>query len=186
MLEPGTFKSKPLATIGDESAEVTYAAVGKALSRWESADFRMAGLFSVLIGIPSPVPAIRAYGAVATFQVRQQMVRAAADSFFNNRPNQELRQKVEDIFKRHMNDAAVRRAEIAHGIVINTNPTRRRLHHFLAPPYYATKKRDHKANPSYLYSSVEIAAFTTGFEDLAIHIYEVAHEVIGWHKSSQK
>jgi hypothetical protein len=180
MLEPDAFKPKPLATIGDPKDEITYAAVGKALSRWEAAEIRVARLFGVLIGVPTSVPALRAYGAVATFQVRKQMVIAAADSLFKTKPNPTLHKKITDIFHRYLDHAAARRTEIAHGIVITTNPTRRRINHFLAPPYYSSKKRDDAAKPTYLYSSQEIVAYTRGFEELTIHIHNIVDELLDW------
>lgn len=165
------FSPKPLATIGDEKDEITYTAIGRALSRWESAEIRVASLFALLIAMPTPLPAIRAYGSVATFQVRKQMVLGAADSFFNTHPNDELHKKIKDLFSKYFDKAGSRRTEIAHGIVISKNPTKRKRQFFLAPAYYSSKNYDHKFNPAYLYSSKEIGEYREAFEQLTIYTH---------------
>jgi hypothetical protein len=168
-----------MPTMGDETPDIIYTAVGAALSRWEAAEMKLASLFSVLLGIHSSTPALRAYGAVTTFQVRQQMVLAAADSFFHDNPDPDLQRRIHDLFKKLMNDASARRNEIAHGIVTNIHTSRKLPNYFLVPPYHSTRKRGHDAEPSYLYTASHISTYAMHFDTLSKIIFQVVRAVLG-------
>lgn len=80
---------QPLAGPGDQREETLYAAVGRALSRWEELEEDLADLFAGFVGSKERVhdsnnPACRAYGSIPNFNSRADMLSAAADAFFEN------------------------------------------------------------------------------------------------------
>jgi hypothetical protein len=173
----------PPPTIGDASEDITFAAVGRALTRWEEFEVMFASLFSTLVSTDdNTAAAIRAYGSVITFRGRAEMVRAAAEVHFRLFPNEALWKTFKTFVNQLTGHASPRRNEIAHGVVrpylsiVDGNATRTFC---LFPPYYAANKNEieriemrdggiqltwHTAK--YVYSSVEINNFAKSFKAL--------------------
>lgn len=169
---------------GDEKKETLFAAVGSALSAWESIEIRLSNIFSTLVSPRSEsLPAQRAYGSVLTFRGRSEMISAAADAAFFLTPDDTLHHDLSKLLDQ-IGRFAARRNEIAHGRVTTyyTAPrsgfiiqTVREMPagYILEPPNYATNKTKlapgriiletahHK--PSYAYSSVEIGVLEKHF-----------------------
>lgn len=89
--------------------------------------------------------AIRAYGSVESFRGRANPIESAGEAYFKNRPNDALRQAINDLLRLSTTKFGARRSEIAHGIVNpyfkieNGQSVQKGL--VLYPAYYATRKR---------------------------------------------
>jgi hypothetical protein len=104
---------------GDPSLEVTYTAVGRALSAWEVFEGHLSLLFAILVA-PSgdSLPARRAYNAVRTFEGRLAMLRAAADIRLHVTTDKTAKALFDDIVKSGAQYCAPERNRAWHGIAI--------------------------------------------------------------------
>ena len=164
---------RPWPKLGDSNIETTYAAVGRAISRWEIYDGILSVLFSAFIS-PSfnTKSAMRAYSAVRTFEGRLEMLRAASGAYFDEQPDEKLLAEFKEIL-RHASCFAPRRNELTHAAVsfflaneensIGTTVTNT---YALYPAYASFKERDLKNKPSYCMTSVEIDYFGEHFLQL--------------------
>jgi hypothetical protein len=87
---------------GDKKADMTYAAVGRALTQWEYLETKLAELFSKLVGGECPSadetvyhPADRAYGSVLGSSARLTMIEEAAKAHFQWYPNAPLEKRLD-------------------------------------------------------------------------------------------
>ena len=83
---PKPFDRRPWPTIGDRELDITYAAVGRALSSWERFEGILSLLFSAFVVNMEREGARRAYSAVRTFEGRAEMLKAASEAYFMNSP----------------------------------------------------------------------------------------------------
>ncbi len=167
--------------IGDATQNITFCAVGAALSNWEWFEGNLSLAFSFLIGAGyGNVAALRAYGAIETFRGRANMIQRAAEVYFKYNADNQTETRLEEIVNLALNHLSGRRNEIAHGIVQPLYATEdfKNIHKgfVLYPPFYATRKRklaemppltDMTITPTYIYSSVEINNFGKQFGQLA-------------------
>ncbi|MCW0234750.1 MAG: hypothetical protein OJJ21_14215 [Ferrovibrio sp.] len=165
----------PKFEIGDASQDITFAAVGAALSQWEHLEAWLANIFIDVcgfIGEFEPNSAVgRAYGTVVAFTGRVQMIEAAAEVFFAEKGEDDDSKRLRAVIAK-ARGLSGRRNEIAHGIV---QPWGRDRGFALVPSWYATRKmtlipKRHgfsDAVPSYAYRSVEIYSFRDAFKELA-------------------
>jgi hypothetical protein len=163
---------------GDATNDITFRAVGQALSQWEWFEGNLSLAFSYLIGSGyGNVAAIRAYGSVETFRGRANMIETAAEVYFRYSRNEHLSSAISDLLKLSR-QLAGRRNDIAHGIVGEyANVSLGIAVHngyVLYPAYYATRKRElpetgplSDVKPRFIYSSAEIESFGNQFSQLA-------------------
>ena len=105
-----------LPSAGDFDQDRTYVSVGHALSSWEYFEGTLGLLYGELVGDTRETsPALRAYGAVAAFSTRRDMVLEAAKAYFFNKPSY-LEKEIILIIS-DAKEYAARRNEIAHGII---------------------------------------------------------------------
>jgi hypothetical protein len=125
----------------DTAADTVFNAVGRALTKWETAEGACARLFAIFVGAPHDAaemtPAVRAYGSVVSFNGRCEMLRSAAEAYFAEHPHKDL----ETDFKLLMVECqrySARRNEIAHGTVVAlmNGETDQRLGFVLVPSFY--------------------------------------------------
>jgi hypothetical protein len=131
--------------IGDATNDITFRAVGAALSQWEWFEGNLSLAFSYLIGTGyGNVAASRVYGSVEVVRVRKTLIENAAEVYFKYTKDDQLQTQIEKLLKQ-ANELSGRRNEIAHGIVnpyvtvkdgVMTNKG-----WVLYPAYYATRKR---------------------------------------------
>jgi hypothetical protein len=191
----------PAPAVGDASEDITFAAVGRALTRWEEFEVLFASLFSTLVGKDdNTAAAIRAYGSVITFRGRADLIRAAAEVHFRLFPNDALAKTFNTFVNQLTNNASPRRNEIAHGIVrpyvsvVDGKTTRTFC---LFPPYYAANKNEleriemrdggiqitwHTAK--YVYSSVEINNFAKSFKELVLPLAGILGPILAAKKGA--
>ena len=167
---------KPPSDDGDREIDVLYAAVGRALSRWEELEEDLADLFSGLVGSTAGVhdfsnPACRAYGSIPNFNTRADMLSAAAAAFFENVDRPHLESSYNELIKLCRRFAA-RRNDIAHGTTWMTD-----VGNFLVPPYYNIRKYAGDNNPAYRYSSKEIYYYEKMFADLISRVRQLERQI---------
>jgi hypothetical protein len=141
---------------GDAEADTLFASVGRALSRWEELEEDLADLFAGIVGSRQRVhdstnPACRAYGSIPTFNMRVDMLVAAADAFFATWNQPGLHDAFQSLI-RECRGFAARRNDIAHGTYRHISG----VGYFIEPAYYNIRKYSADDNPSYCYSSKEI------------------------------
>lgn len=136
---------------GDANENDLFAAVGKALSRWELAENHMARLFGVLVESTSQASA-RAFGTVVSSTGRREMLEKAAEVYFDSPRFRTHDAEISPFRRKHDSGvlktllknyarAAERRNDIAHGIVTEILWREPRSHgHFLVPPDYNTRR----------------------------------------------
>jgi hypothetical protein len=179
----------PPPQFGDDSEDITFTSVGRALSRWEEFEAVFASLFAALVGTEdNNAAALRAYGSIITFRGRAGMVRAAAEIHFAMFPDLDLEKKFRAFVNELTNHASARRNEIAHGVVRVSplvGPDGLKQYFFLYPPRYASNKNELKRidsadsqqigwyEPQYIYSSVEIDQFAAAFRGLVPRLVEI-------------
>ena len=104
--------------IGDPDANATYAAVGKALTRWEHVELSLAEVYSRFVGQPLAFGKIRQFGAIhRIFIDRLGAAKRAADAHFIISPDQAAEGSFLLLCSR-MEKASNIRNNIAHGVVV--------------------------------------------------------------------
>lgn len=162
---------RPWPTVGDQDIDVTYAAVGRALSAWERFEGILSLLFSAFVVNMEREGARRAYSAVRTFEGRIEMLKAASEAYFHESPNEAWLTSFKTMFKTS-SQFGPRRNDIAHGVVQYFNVTsetelRAPGGGFALFPSFANfKDRSLSNHPDYCYTSVELKYFTDEFEKL--------------------
>tara|TARA_R110000868_G_scaffold286313_6_gene546764 strand:- start:1273 stop:1779 length:507 start_codon:yes stop_codon:yes gene_type:complete len=128
-------------------------------------------------------PALRAYGAVRTFEGRTEMLRASSETYFSEKPHLGLQNRFKPILKDAKNFSP-RRNEIAHGVVDRFQladevpiPVGPRDKCALFPPYATFKDRDVRLTPLYCYGAPEILYFEGQFNKLMFEANNFAGEI---------
>jgi hypothetical protein len=156
---------RPWPKIGDADIEITYASVGRAISRWEAYDGILSVLFSAFVSPGFTTRgAMRAYSAVRTFEGRLEMLRAASQAYFDEQPDEKLLAGFKDIL-RSASCFAPRRNELTHAAVgrfISDDRAAAKTY-ALYPAYASFKERDLRNKPTYCMTSVEIDYFSEHF-----------------------
>ena len=178
---------------GDSDADKLYAAVGRALSDWETLEEAFAKIFQALLNSESPA-AKRAYGAIVTARGRKEVLAAAAEAYFTTTwtmydekakqfyKNAQSRLK---LLERHFGEAASLRNDVAHGVVKLVQLRKEAgAGYFLVPSGYNSSKNklyaehdeDWHVLPSgkYRYTSEQIADIALRF----VNLHDAAEEYV--------
>lgn len=181
------FHPLPPEPNGDKSKTPIFTAVGQALNSWEHVEGQIASLYGALLGTSIPIGAIRAYGAIATFNARQSMVNAASAALFHHRKNDALRDAVKYILENVCKDASARRNEIAHGIVIKrAGRGGSSGGYFLTAGLYSSLKRDISFEAKYEYSSRQIKIYAQLFDKISISVTQLTNSVLDFQVSLKR
>jgi hypothetical protein len=183
---------RPWPTRGDDSIEILYAAAGRALSQWERYEGTLSLLFSAFVATALTQAARRAYHAVRPFDGRVNVLRAAAEAYFAEKPDPDLLMRFEEILHSATNFAP-RRNDIAHGVVDHfmSYPPGSTLPgdatYCLYPSCGSASQRDRSSLPSYCFSSVELDYFFSEFYRLQEPAAAVAMRILkrDQHQKSQ-
>jgi hypothetical protein len=107
------------------------------------------------------------------------MIVEAADTLWHWTPDTQLEAEFKRVVKRLCGEAAARRTEIAHGLIVGEH-RRDRVHYFLVPSYHSSRKRDPDSAPAYTYTSAEIERFKGKFALLATEVYSLGYTILDW------
>jgi hypothetical protein len=158
-------KPEPL---GDRDENVLYAAVGRALSQWETVETACARIYAFLIGAPTDEltisPALRSFGIVNSFPTRCEMITTAGKAYFHLHPEVANYEKWINEALSDAKEFSNRRNEIAHGVVRHIiNPTRESEGSYLCPSFFNPKKFPISMIPTYQYVEKNILYFSREF-----------------------
>jgi hypothetical protein len=198
--QPKPWDPPPPPKTGDPRADITFIAIGRALTAREHFEESMAFLFAKFLGLKgNQLPAKRAYGSILTFRSRAEMVEAAAEAYFFTDPEARLQKEVIGLINA-ARGFAPRRNEIAHGIVRRrtvpggfiASPSGRVVQKLetwgfaVVPSDYSTKRTTLEPptillagighGPDYIYTSKEINDLTKKFTTLATQTDAIAHQ----------
>lgn len=169
----------PTPDKGDPSADITFTAVGRAMTEWEHVESALGDFFAFLLGVDFGLsdPALRAYGSVTSFSNRATMLEQAAEAFFHINPNPQFKERFRRLITIECRKFSARRNEIAHGRVLAGFDKAGGISHFLMPSLYAVKKWDLQNIPQYLYTSKEISHFSREFDSLYHRVAALVNEM---------
>lgn len=157
----------PFPEAGDPDADMTYCGVGHVLSCWERVEVELARIYSIFVGKPNDLDAIKEYGDKTIFRRRADDLIQAFENFRVRHCTQDLEGDFEELTDRIAGWSA-RRNDVAHGIVEQTHNLRhyRELYkqeglirYVLIPSLYVHKRRDPNYQSTYCYSSQELHYF---------------------------
>ncbi|WP_338834607.1 hypothetical protein [Bradyrhizobium septentrionale] len=161
----------------DTDLKALYAAVGRAISEWETLEAHLSYTYSIFEGRPVDSALLRDYGREARiFRTRMEAVRASAEKYFQSHPNQEQEARFEALVSK-AEELSTLRNRIAHGMVMGQQASPGQTLYSLIPPshgfHHLTKK---DGGESYSYDSKEIEAHTDSFIKLATDVQKFNHE----------
>ena len=176
---------------GDAQENDIFVAVGSALTEWENVEVECAKLFAVLVSTSLKrtylAPAVRAYGAIISVRSKGEMLRLAAESYFERRRAKQA--SFRDTFNERLKEYrefSNRRNDIAHGCLKSvfvteqtTKKGRRRgaIGFYLLPSFYNPKKfKEEKF--SYQYTSSDIIYYRQEFTKLQLRIESLRERMI--------
>lgn len=152
--------------LGEDDVGMLHLAVGRATSAWEHAESGMIKLFQLLCETRS-YAACRAYGTIESVFGRHLALRYAAEEFFLNRDNLDLKSVLELI--KAYNELSQYRNQIAHGMAVQPHA----FGYFVCAPSYASRRRETPRprerwglKSDYFYRVQEIEQFVIRFREL--------------------
>jgi hypothetical protein len=173
---------------GDATADAIYFAVGRALNKWEVLGFTIGEIFGALVGAANQSSARVAFGTIASFEMRRQMVEAAAQITLA-----EHAQLLTDL-KTALSEAgnlSARRNDIAHGMVTDHSSNEKNLGHYLEPswanskkigPLVSLKKGPKHPSPfeqqAYAYTAAQIGGYAHHFSACASKLVLLHNKIV--------
>lgn len=150
----------------EPGADAVHLAVGKALHTWELLEMELANIFGTLVHTQW-IGAARAYGVVAGFHSRREMIEEAAEVHFRyiHTENTALEPELRSILKEARRLSEHRNA-IAHGIVSRVVRDGVDIGYWLGPAHYNSRKIELPMEPRFEYDSAQIDAFRIQFAQL--------------------
>ena len=156
----------PLPKFGDDNEDVTFTAVGRVMTQWESIEFELARLYSTFVGKPDDYSALREYGQGRIFRERLNDIKRAADAFFLVSPGQDVEGGFLEI-ETYTRGFSERRNDTAHGVVFKISgleyladrldsSVRNKPQFALIPLLHTIRRHDDDWFPIYAYTSREL------------------------------
>jgi hypothetical protein len=153
----------------DQNIDTLYAAVGRAMSAWETVEAHLSNLYSIAVKSPTYMVAMKSYGRDSKiFTSRMSTLAKAAASYFAKHPSQEHEGTLAALIA-EARELSTKRNDIAHGIVcsipivVNENV---QPGYAMVPQLYAVFRLN-DAEGHYWYGSSEIDTYTERFLALA-------------------
>lgn len=159
----------------DPDFDLTYAAVGRAISAWEGLEVLLSHLYSILIYKPREIKIIIDYGTNGRiFKDRIRLLTTAAETYFVGKPDQEKEAKLDEIIGEAI-ILSIQRHQIAHGLVAKipfvapeTSGDKTTGHGYaLVPPWYGFHQLTKHNQKFYFYNSQNILAEAQRFQKCA-------------------
>lgn len=194
---PDDLAPPPWPEIGTTSQEEIYAAVGRALDRWERTDSSFSTLFSVMVA-PRELLSREAsyvYSAVRAFEGRLSLVQAAGEAYFPKTPKLDFEGDFWSVCGRAKQLCGFRN-NIAHGVVDIFHPHRywemgpfayiaevggfdeyAKSRTSVWMPSFISDKRPYQGRPLYCYTPKEIDRFAALFETMTEQVNKLMFKV---------
>lgn len=164
---------------GDEYEQVTFSAVGQALTAWERCEDSLSTLYTILDNTPGELGTLMRYGREGkSLQFRLECVRKKGELFFVKSPNQQQEGELAEIIQIFLKLSPLRH-RIAHGIVQaleHCGPSGDGLwkpstvRYYLCAPWFA----EERLKTGHGYGSAEILTIALDFERLESRIMALA------------
>lgn len=174
---------------GVRNEDELFVSVGRALTKWESLEAEIGGIYACLTTRPDErnvAPAVRAFGTVTNTHARAEMITHAAEAFFDPFSETPLEAELKDILK-HYRGWAARRNDIAHGCsTASEHPDYRDENqpmittYCLCPSHGHSRKWGLNLEPTYHYIPSEIDNFGHAFDALAERVAEFLLRLHEW------
>jgi hypothetical protein len=168
---PKPWDLPPSMPSGNDTADPIYNAVGKALSKWEHVENRLAQVFATFVGAHigknSPQPSVRAYGAIVGFKSRIGMLDAAAKAYFSANPIEGHPEAWKTLMTA-VTGFSDRRNDIAHASAerLFDMETAEPWGFYLLPGLYASKKYPDGEPTAYMLTAEQVSYFADEFVKL--------------------
>ena len=175
---------------GDPNPNLLFESIGRALTEWETVEGACAELFALFVLAPKRkplrAPAVRAYGAVVSYQGRCAMIRAASDAYFQTRKDKKsaFQAKLKELIDRCL-DYSNRRNELAHGrvCVLYGYPVRKdtgkgkEIGYYLFPSFLNPKKYGLDMEVTYRYTSSDVIHYQHEFTKLFLRLHALRSQL---------
>jgi hypothetical protein len=178
---PSIWDRPPFPQQGDADKKEIWTAVGAAISAWGEYEAALGRLFTIFIAGEFPSPqARRAFGRIRSFEGRRELLRGASEAFFHYQKGTSQEQDLLKIIIKDAWNAAERRNDLAHGIVMPFTPEGKSEPDgfCLMPSHYDSSKRDPNDVADFAYRSARINTFTSGFEGLITAPIELGNSIV--------
>lgn len=164
--------------VGDNDPQPTLAAVGSALTSWESMEETLADLFTLLLRAEAQT-ARAAYRSIIAHNVRRDAIGAVISVYDFTTPDD--RARAVDFINR-VGKLSGRRNDIAHGVVTGITHDNVSKGYYLVPSNYNTAKAGAHAalTGKYQYTSNQILQFSQTFRNLQHEIFNVLAKLPSW------
>ncbi|MCP3408817.1 hypothetical protein [Bradyrhizobium sp. CCGB01] len=159
----------------DTTPETIYAAVGQALSKWETLEAHLSFTYSIFEGRPVDHDLLERYGHEGRiFKDRMNILNQSAERYFRRKPDQAEEARFKDLVSDAVRLSNLRH-RIAHGMVAGAEVVTGQFEFWLVPPahgFFHLTKRD----GDYRYSSEDIDRCASEFMEHATQIQKFNHE----------
>lgn len=176
---PNPWDRPPWPAKGEEEPEPIYLAVGRALSAWAEVEECISYLFVFFVGKRiTNSPAVRAYTSIDGVKNRIEMVRQAAEAWFEQFESCPGKDNTLEVLNACQGWSS-RRNEIAHGnadLPVDTPEAT----WFLYPGYLTRKRRTERNDADFRYNAAQIEQIANGFESLEITIHTLGTALGDW------
>jgi hypothetical protein len=156
----------------DDHPDLTFAAVGRAITMWEIAEVEFARLYSIFTGRPNLIDAYQEYGAEPTyFDKRMSRLCEEGRKYFIKQSSQTNEANLDALIQEGKALARIRH-QIAHGIIrafpIYGDPDENgivspQFGYFIVAPYYSLVTLTKHDKTSYHYASNSLDEFAKQF-----------------------
>jgi hypothetical protein len=169
----------------DTDINVTYAAVGGAMTAWETLEAYLSLLYSIFVGAPMDGRKLVEYGERGRiFDTRMQILCDAAQAYSRKAPDQSY-EAIIDAIIRDARTLSIRRHHIAHGVVGSmpiflSEQNKVTTGFSIVPPSHGIFHLT-KTTGQYMYGSKEINAYTSSFHELASKVKDfcaILHPIV--------
>lgn len=156
----------PIPKRGDESEDITFAAVGRIMTAWEAVEFELSRLYTWYGGSLDSQALMAEYGKGSIFRERVAILERKAAAYFTAHPNQAREGQFSSLLEQ-AKGYSHRRNDIAHSMLfqidqltffrnkIKTNLLHR-PHYAIIPPLYAVRYATALGLPEFAYTSREM------------------------------
>ncbi len=177
-----------MPSVGEKTHGDLYRSVGAALSEWEHLEGILSLLFGAFLGLETTsMPAQRAYGSIAAFNGRRDLLIGSASGYFQMHPDAEQEANLKAML-REIKLASGRRNEIAHGTVVVfprwAGPDEH-IGYLLTTNFYSTVKNGPNWEPKYAYDCAIIDRFAHQFSVLTGPPAGLLTWIIGKHQAQR-
>ena len=162
--------------MSDQHEDIVYAAVGRALSKWETLEATLSYTYSIFEGRPVDYELLESYGREGRiFKDRMLMLQQSSENYFRSCPNQNEECRLA-AFVTEANRLSTFRHQIAHGLLVRKEDYSGRVRYVVVPPAHGFFHLTKRYGDYYSYDARHIDGFANEFVELAKAVQAFNHE----------